>query len=69
MPSRGTVAENSRRQSLVFFHNPIYDAEIMCLPTWVSEGETPRHEPITSGGYLRSAFVAARNSQDAILTS
>ncbi len=55
------AGENSRRQSLVFFHNPNYDAEIVCLPTCVSEGETPRYQPITSGEYLRSAFVTTQN--------
>ncbi|MBK4735376.1 isopenicillin N synthase family dioxygenase [Noviherbaspirillum pedocola] len=53
--------EDSRRQSLVFFHNPNYDAEISCIPTCRAEGEVPRYQPITSGEYLRNAFVTTQN--------
>jgi isopenicillin N synthase-like dioxygenase len=51
----------SRRQSLVFFHNPNYDAEIACIPTVVGAGEHPKYAPTTSGDYLRSLFVATQN--------
>ena len=52
----------SRRQSLVFFHNPNYDAEISCIPTVVARGERPKYAPTTSGDYLRNLFVATQNS-------
>jgi isopenicillin N synthase-like dioxygenase len=51
----------SRRQSLVFFHNPNYDAEIACLSTVVANGEHPKYSPTTSGEYLRTLFVATQN--------
>ena len=50
-------SEGSRRQSIVFFHNPNYDAEIACLPTCLGPGETPKFEATTSGGHLRGQFV------------
>lgn len=50
-------AHDSRRLSLVFFHQPNYDAMIECLPTCLVEGATPRHAPMTSGDNLYSKFV------------
>jgi isopenicillin N synthase-like dioxygenase len=52
----------ARRQSLVFFHNPNYDAEISCIPTVIHDGEQPKYTPTTSGDYLRSLFVATQNA-------
>ena len=48
---------DNRRQSLVFFHQPNYDALITCLPGCLAEGEQPRHAPVTSGDHLLSKFV------------
>jgi isopenicillin N synthase-like dioxygenase len=42
----------ARRLSLVFFHQPNYDAEIACLPTCQSAAEPARHPPTTSGAHL-----------------
>jgi isopenicillin N synthase-like dioxygenase len=39
-PDEGT-AEGSRRQSVIFFHNPNYDAEIRCLPSLPRTGRRP----------------------------
>ncbi|MEO5899881.1 MAG: 2-oxoglutarate and iron-dependent oxygenase domain-containing protein [Ilumatobacteraceae bacterium] len=50
-------ANDSRRISLVFFHQPNYDALIECLPTCVTPGEAPKHGAITSGDHLYSKFV------------
>jgi len=47
----------SRRLSLVFFHNPNYDAPVEALPGTVPVGETPKYPPTTSGGHLRTQFV------------
>lgn len=44
-------AGRSRRLSLVFFHQPNYDALIECLPSCLEPGTTPRHRPITSGAH------------------
>lgn len=50
-------AGDSRRISLVLFHQPNYDAVIACLPTCLEAGDEPRYAPITSGEHLRSKFV------------
>ena len=52
----------SRRLSLVFFHNPNYDAEVSCIPTCLKPGETPKYPPTTSGEHLRRLFVATQIS-------
>jgi isopenicillin N synthase-like dioxygenase len=59
-PDEGDAA-GSRRQSLIFFHNPNYDAEIRCLPTCLEPGTEPKYEPITSGDHLRRLFVTTQN--------
>lgn len=51
----------SRRQSIVYFHNPNYDAVISAIETCVEPGEEPRYEPVTSGEYLRRLFSASQN--------
>ncbi|WP_374441308.1 isopenicillin N synthase family dioxygenase [Stella sp.] len=49
-PARADAAA-SRRISLVFFHQPNYDAVIECLPSCLAPGAAPRHPPITSGAH------------------
>ncbi len=44
-------AIGSRRQSLIFFHQPNYDARIECLPSCLAGG-TPKYAPTTSGEHL-----------------
>jgi len=51
------VADMSRRQSLVFFHNPNYDAVIECIPSCQSPSHPPQYPVTTSGEHLRSQFV------------
>jgi isopenicillin N synthase-like dioxygenase len=50
-------ASASRRLSLVFFHNPNYDAPVAALPGTVAEGEAPKYPPTTSGEHLRAQFI------------
>lgn len=54
------VADGSaaRRQSLAFFHQPNWFAEIACLDSCLASGETPRHAPVLSGPYLMGKFRA-----------
>ncbi|WP_211130788.1 isopenicillin N synthase family dioxygenase [Serratia surfactantfaciens] len=47
--------KDTRRHSLVFFHQPNYDAVIECLPGCIGSGA--KNKPITSGEHLRSKFV------------
>ncbi len=51
------VAADSRRLSLIFFHQPNYDAVIECLPGCLPPGEAPRHSPVTSGDHLLGKFL------------
>jgi isopenicillin N synthase-like dioxygenase len=51
------LAQDSRRQSLVFFHNPNYDAPVACLPSCTSADRPPKYAPTTSGEYLRMRFT------------
>jgi isopenicillin N synthase-like dioxygenase len=52
----------SRRQSIVFFHNPNYDARIECLATCRPDGVPAKYPPTTSGEHLRAMFVATQNA-------
>jgi isopenicillin N synthase-like dioxygenase len=45
-----------RRQSIAFFHQPDWDAEIATLPSCLGDGETAKYEPVLSGPYLMSKF-------------
>jgi isopenicillin N synthase-like dioxygenase len=47
----------SRRQSIVFFHQPNFDAVIECLPTCQGPGWPARYPPITSGDHRRQKFA------------
>jgi isopenicillin N synthase-like dioxygenase len=51
------LASVSRRLSLVFFHNPNYDAPVEALPGTVGVGETAKYPPTTSGEHLRRQFT------------
>jgi isopenicillin N synthase-like dioxygenase len=56
-PPTGAGA-GARRQSLVFFHNPNYDARIESLAVG---GSAAKYPPTTSGEHLRAKFVATQN--------
>ena len=47
-----------RRQSLAFFHQPNWDAEIVALDACLERGERPKYPPVRSGPYLMSKFKA-----------
>lgn len=46
------AASGTRRQSLVFFHQPNYDAEIVPLESCCSPDRPPRYKRTTSGEHL-----------------
>jgi isopenicillin N synthase-like dioxygenase len=56
------LAPASRRQSLVFFHNPNYDAVVSCLPGCADAANPPKYAPTTSGGHLRKKFLATQQA-------
>lgn len=57
-PDAGT---DSRRQSVIFFYNPNYDAPVTCIPTCLRPGEQPLYPPTTSGEHLRRQFTVTQN--------
>lgn len=50
----------SRRHSLVFFHQPNFDALVECLPTCLAPGERPKYAPVTSGTHLHEQLAKVR---------
>lgn len=48
---------SQRRQSIAFFHQPNWDAEIVCLPTCIAAGEKAKYPPVTSGAHLKEKFL------------
>jgi isopenicillin N synthase-like dioxygenase len=48
----------SRRQSIVFFHQPNYDAKIECLPTCQAADNPPKYPPVSSGEHRLRKFLA-----------
>jgi len=47
-----------RRQSLAFFHQPNWDAEIAVLKSCLAPGETSKYAAVRSGEYLMNKFRA-----------
>jgi len=64
-PPQEMVSE-SRRQSLVFFHNPNYNAVIECIPSCQSPDHPPKYPVTTSGEHLRSQFVRTQTQEGVI---
>jgi isopenicillin N synthase-like dioxygenase len=50
-------AGDSDRISLVFFHQPNYDAMVECLASCQGPGRPAKYAPVSSGDHLRSKFV------------
>ena len=50
------AAGDTTRMSLVFFHQPNYDAVIECIETCIEPGDTARYEPVSSGHHLTQKF-------------
>ena len=48
--------QSTRRQSLAYFHQPNWDAQITCLKSCLQPGEEQLYEPVRSGPYLMSKF-------------
>ena len=52
-----------RRQSLAFFHQSNWFAEIACLPSCLKAGEEPKYAPVLSGPYLMGKFKSTVTSK------
>ena len=59
-PAAGQSRAN-RRQSVAFFHNTNYDAEIECIPTCLPAGQKQKYGPVQAGRYLTERFMSAVN--------
>ena len=46
----------NKRQSLAYFHQPNWNAEIQCLSCCLQDGELPKYPPVKSGPYLMEKF-------------
>jgi len=55
-------AAESRRQSVVFFQNPNYDAVVACLPGCADADHQPKYPPTTAGGHLREKFLSTQQA-------
>ena len=53
-PDPATAA--ARRQSMPYFQNANWSAEISCLPTCLEPGEKPRYQPVLAGPHLMGKF-------------
>ena len=60
-PPPDRVAE-SRRQSVVFFQNPNYDAVVSCLPSCADGANQPKYPRTTAGGHLREKFLSTQQA-------
>ena len=60
-----SAAPSTSRLSLVFFHQPNYDAPVECLPTCLEPGATPKYPPTTSGEHLRAELARTYAAQKA----
>jgi isopenicillin N synthase-like dioxygenase len=47
---------STRRQSIAFFHQPNWEAEISCIPTCLAPGEKAKYPPVGSGAHLMGKF-------------
>lgn len=57
--SPGAAGGGGRRQSMAYFYNTSFDAEISCIPTCLAAGETAKYEPVNGGDYLVQRFSSA----------
>jgi isopenicillin N synthase-like dioxygenase len=55
----GAAASQARRQSMPYFQNANWSAEITCLPTCLAAGETAKYAPVLAGPHLIAKFRKA----------
>jgi isopenicillin N synthase-like dioxygenase len=53
------LAGRARRQSIIFFANPNFDARIECIPTCIGPGRPAREPPVTAGEHLHAQLAKA----------
>jgi isopenicillin N synthase-like dioxygenase len=55
------LRRGSRRQTIVFFHDPRADAVIDCIPGCADETNPPRYEPVTALEHVNAKAAAAQS--------
>lgn len=68
-PHRVINPPDTDRYSMPLFVTPPFHAMISCLPTCLTEGETPRYEPQEAGPYLLSRFDATHSYRNPLLAA
>ena len=58
---------NSRRLSVGMFFLPNYDAEVVCLPSCLAPGASPKYEPTTVTGYRTERFARTAGAKSAVV--
>jgi isopenicillin N synthase-like dioxygenase len=53
----------SRRQTIVFFHDPRADAVIECIPGCADEADPPRYEPVTALEHVQAKAAKAQKAE------
>lgn len=54
-----TGGGQNRRQSMAFFYNASFDADISCIPTCREANEVPKYGTVQAGEYLAQRFSSA----------
>lgn len=58
-------ARERRRLSVVFFHNPNYDAFIECIPSCRDADAQSKYDGASAGDYLKAKFLSAQTGTQA----
>lgn len=58
-----SASSTARRQSMAFFHNTSFDADIRCLDTCCDTSRPAKYAPVQAGQYLAARFNSALADQ------
>lgn len=60
-PAATSAGTPTRRQSIAYFHNANWEAIIECLPSCLTDGESPKYPPIAAGPHLMQKFQSTQH--------
>ena len=63
-PPAEKVSTWGRRMALAFFHNLDKDANVVAIPSCVSEGNPAKYDPIVAGEFLMLKHLASNGKAD-----
>ena len=58
------IAKPTKRFSLVFFHNPNYDAKVNCIPSCHSTENPAKYSQVLAGDFIMRKFKASIGETD-----